>query len=324
MASLNIEEIISKVKGKKKVDVHGHIRKVPTGGLTAVEPYTKYIEKEKKEDEVSKPEDIDSELLTVEQVEKDYADEDIPIEENLTPLEKANLPEDTRHVSELIKAWQIKKDEEAIKKLISKYEKIILFHANKYKTSPLPNSLTILEAKRLLVKAVDTYNPTKKAAFNTHLTNYLKKLFRFVGDNQNIAKIPEQRIRKINAYKIALAKLEDRLGHEPTDAEMADQLSWALKEVVRLRNELGRAEIIQFGGDYSYSDLGIVSEKTPIAIKLVYFDSTSDEKFVMEHIYPVFGKKQMSIKEIAKKLKLKESKVKYIISDIKRKIIENL
>jgi DNA-directed RNA polymerase specialized sigma subunit len=134
-------------------------------------------------------------------------------------------------------------------------------------------------------------------------------------------------MRKINAYKIALAKLEDRFGREPTDAEMADELSWALKELIRLRTELGRADLTLgggFGKDYAYGDLGIISEKTPTAIKLVYFDSTADEKYIMEHIYPLFGKEQMPIRLIAKKLKLKESKVKYMISDIKRKIIENL
>ena len=118
--------------------------------------------------------------------------------------------------------------------------------------------------------------------------------------------------------------MEDRFGREPTDAEVADELSWSLKEVNRLRNELSRADIINFGDDYSYGDLGIMSNKTNEVIRMVYMDSTPDEKFIIEHTYNISGKKQLSLKDIAKKLRVSESKVKIMVSNIKNKILENL
>jgi len=322
--AIDFGKLIQQVKGKEKVDVKTHYRK-SNGTLTRVDHYTKYIEKHK-EDVEPEIEDLDPDLLTVDEPEEDYADTDVFIDEGLTPSEEAILPpkEVLKDISVSIKAWKTKRDEEALKLIIEKYNNILYFHANKYKTSPIPYNLILLECKRLLIKALDTFDPGKKAAFNTHLTNYLKKLYRFVGENQNIAKIPEQRIRKINDYNTTLAKLEDRFGRVPTEAEMADELSWSIREVGRLRNELGRAEILQYGEDYSFSDLGVVSNKTPEAIKLVYFDASPEGKFVIEHTYGISGKKQFTTKEIAKKLKISEAKAKYIISDIRSKIIENM
>lgn len=319
---INIESLIEKVKGKKKVEVHSHTRHNPDGSLSRVDQYARFIDDSKEEDKI---EDLDEDTMTVSaEDEGDYADEDIPISE-LTPLEKANLPKiDSSELPNLIESWQKYKDPKSLEKLLQYYNGIIHFHAKKYTTAPIPNDLTVLEAKRLLIKAADTFDTSKKTSFNTHLTNYLKKLYRFIGDNQNIAKIPEQRIRKINNYKTAFAKLEDKYNRQPTEAELADELSWSIKEVHRIKSELGRAEILQFGEDYSYSDLGLYSEKVPRALKIVYFDAGTDQRFILEHTTNIVNEKPMSIPEIAKHLKISESKVKGMISEINKKIIELL
>lgn len=317
------QDIIDSVKGKKKVEVKPYVRKTPTGGLTRVEHYTKLIDADEKP--MRPLSELDDEMKTVEdaELEKDYADEDLVSEGVITKGEKEVLPKVEPHeLPILIKNWQTRRDEDSLMRIIGTYERLLHFHAGKYKTTPIPYNLVLLEAKRLLIKAVDTFKTNRGAAFNTHLTNYLKKLFRFVGINQNLAKIPEQRIRKINIYKTTLAKLEDRLGREPTDAEVSDEVSWSLKEVQRLRNELSRAEILNFGEDYSYGDLGIDSDKVSKALKLVYYDSSKDEQFIIEHTTKVFNKKQMTFAEIAKKLKLPEAKVKSMMSNINKKIIE--
>jgi len=175
------------------------------------------------------------------------------------------------------------------------------------------------------MKAIDTFDVSKKAAFNTHLTNYLKKLFRFVSDNQNIAKIPEQRIRKINLFQIETAKLEDRLGREPTEAELADSLAWSIKEVHRMKKELSRAEILEFGEDSSYADLGINSNAVQRALSIVYTDASPEEKYILEYTTNIVNnKKHKSVTDIAKKLKLSESRVRIMINDINSRILQLL
>jgi len=314
------QDIIDKVKHKKKVEVREHLRKTPKG-LTRVEHYTKYInEEEKKEVPID---EVDDELKTVDEDVLDEISEEPDEEVKFTKGEIEVLPKvEPNELPTLIKNWQEHRDEESLLRILKTYDKLLQYHANKYKTTPIPYNLILLEAKRWLIKAVETYNPNKKAGFNTHLTNYLRKLFRFVGVNQNLAKIPEQRIRKINIYLTTKAKLEDRLGREPSDAELSDELSWSIKEIQRLRNELNRAEILNFGEDYSYGDLGIESDKISKALKIVYYSGSKEEQFIIEHTTNIFGKKQLSIAEIAKKLKIPESKVKSIMSNINKKIIE--
>lgn len=331
----NLKDLVNAAIGKKPVKVKQHLRREPGGRTTVVDAYTKLIEKENEPEVTTDSDTTDEDLVanldnppdSVEETssELDYADEDLPIDTTLSKNEQLALPKiKEAEIFPLLAKWQKNKDEDSMYQLLNYYGGIIYFNANKYKTGSIPYNLTVLEAKRLFIKAADTFDLKRGIKFNTHLTNYLKKLYRFVNDNTNIAKIPEQRIRKINAYKMALATLEDRLDREPTDAELSDELSWPIKELVRLRGELKRAEILEFGEDYSYGDLGINSPDVHNAIKSVYYDASKEEKFIIEHVTAIFGKPQLSITELSKKLKLPESKIKYLISNIKKKLIENV
>lgn len=335
--AFSFTDLIDKIKGgKKPVPVKRHIRKETSGNISVVDAYTRFIDKNDGEideqtrlDNLEEPE-IDENESEIEVKEPDYADEDIYVDTELSKNELLTLPKiKEEEIIPLIKKWQTSRDENAMYQLISHYSGLIHFNANKSKTGSIPNHLAVLEAKRLLVKAADTFDANRGIKFNTHLTNYLKKLYRFINDNTNIAKIPEQRVRKINDYKMALAQLEDRFDREPTDIELSNELSWPIKEISRLRAELNRSEILDFGkgdkGDsYDYGDLGIDSPNVGTALRLIYMDATPEEKFIIEHITGLFNKKHLTTQELAKKLKIPESKIKYLISNIKTKIIENV
>lgn len=342
------EDLIQKVKGKKPVKVREHVRRNPDGaGISVVDEYVKLIQDKPEEEDRKNVEDetwdedqehdLMEELNEPEEaveppidLEEDYAEQDIPIDNTVSKNEKLALPKiKEEEVLPLIVDWQKQKTEDSMRQLLTFYNGLLLYFANKYKTGSIPYNLTVLEAKRLFILAANSYNPKKGAKFNTHLTNYLKKLYRFVNDNTNIAKIPEQRIRKIEAYNMALAQLEDKLDRVPTDIEVADYLSWPQKEVARLRLETGRKEILEFGtsdsgASYSFGDLGINDTQIDSSIRLVFLDSSPEERYVMESVIKVFNKPQLSIKDISRNLKLPESKIKGMISNIKKRIIENV
>ena len=330
---VNFQDLIDKVKGKKSVKVKEHHRKQNNKDVV-VDAYTKLVDKEEELiepeqttdplDNLDSPEDSGLDMISL----GDEDEEDLEIDPDekieLTKVEKSLLPKlKDEEVNALISKIKKSNKEDDWRQLYDKYNGLLFFWANKYKTNNIPYNLILLQAKNLMLKAVVTFNPTKGAKFNTHLTNYLKKLYRFVNENANIAKIPEQRVRKIKAYNWAFSKLEAKLGRTPIDVELSDELSWPIKEIVRLKDELSRNEVINYGSDYSYGDLGINSSKIDSVIKLVYLDATPDEKVVLEHITNIKNKKQLSIKDLSKKLKLPENKVKYLISNIKKKIVEN-
>ena len=332
---IDLKNLIGQSKGKKTVKVHEHVRHNPSGKTSLVDEYLKYVDlNDEPEDLSSKVDknmvedsvDIDVENRPLPDPEdEDYEDVD-PNPRPITVLEQAQLPKvDPKEINDLIRNWKTKRDEDSMRRLIDHHMKIIYFNANKYKTNSIPYNLVVLKGKALLVKAADTYDPNKGAKFNTHLTNYLRKLTRFVNDSANIAKIPEQRSRKITAFKHAKATLEVKLNREPTEIELSDHLSWPIKEIHRMVKELeAGAEILNFGEGTSWSDLGISSSKIHSIVNLVYHDSNPEEQFILEHTTDIAGKKQLSTQEIAKKLKLPESKVKYMLSNIKKRIVENL
>lgn len=333
--ALDLKSLISQAKGKRSVHVKAHERTEPTGKKSLVDEYIKYIDLNAPDEEMSKnvdkmdPEDtidMDVEHMELPDPDDEDLDEETPEKDmSFTVLEQAQLPKiDVSEINGLIINWQKRRDEDSMRQLVDHFSNLIYFFANKYKTGSIPYKLIVLRGKALLVKAADTYNPTKGAKFNTHLTNYLKKLYRFTNDNANIAKIPEQRVRKISNYRMAYATLEERLGRPPTEIELADELSWPVKEVHRLVEEDKRKEILNFGEEYSYGDLGVKSSKMFNIINLVYHDASPEEQYIIEHTTNLVNKKQMSTEELAKKLKLPESKVKYMLSIIKKRIMESL
>ena len=330
---VNFQDLIDKVKGKKSVKVKEHHRKQNNKDVV-VDAYTKLVDKEEELiepeqttdplDNLDSPEDSGLDMISLGDEDEEDLEIDTDEKIELTKVEKSLLPKlKDEEVNALISKIKKSNKEDDWRQLYDKYNGLLFFWANKYKTNNIPYNLILLQAKNLMLKAVVTFNPTKGAKFNTHLTNYLKKLYRFVNENANIAKIPEQRVRKIKAYNWAFSKLEAKLGRPPIDVELSDELSWPIKEIVRLKDELSRNEVINYGSDYSYGDLGINSSKIDSVIKLVYLDATPDEKVVLEHITNIKNKKQLSIKDLSKKLKLPENKVKYLISNIKKKIVEN-
>jgi len=94
---------------------------------------------------------------------------------------------------------------------------------NKYAASPLPRTSLETEARILALKAFDSYDPNK-AQLNTHVTNHLKHLQRYVLTYQNIGKIPEHRGIAISKFQNIKENLTEDLDREPTIVELADAL----------------------------------------------------------------------------------------------------
>ena len=91
---------------------------------------------------------------------------------------------------------------QVLPKLITSMDPVIQYNVNKFTGVPLPRVALESEARRLAINAFNTYNPNKGAGFNTHVTNHLKHLQRYVLQYQNVGKIPEPEVREIGA-KIA-------------------------------------------------------------------------------------------------------------------------
>lgn len=192
---------------------------------------------------------------------------------------------------------------------------VIYGQVNKFKGSGLPDIALELEAKDLAYKAIDTYDPTK-AQLNTHVTNSLKKLSRFVMNYQNIGHIPEPRILMIGKYNTIFDNLEAELGREPTVIELSDNLQVSIAEVERLQSELRKDLSMTLqdddddGGFYFYAETPGEDPAARQAIEFVYYDADPIDKKIMEYRFGLSGVRRLSSKDIALNLKMSPSALK--------------
>lgn len=181
----------------------------------------------------------------------------------------------------------------------------------------LPKAAIRAEFQIQAMKALDKYDPTRGAQLGTFLDWQLRRGRRFVTTYQNIGHIPENRIYKITDFQNAQSALRDRLGREPSNLEISDQLHWPVNQVSALSVELGRKEVptSMLKGDMAGSG---VSRETEV-LSLLQYELAPEEKSVYEYVVGINGKQQLTPGQIATKLNMSPSKVSRIKLSIGQK-----
>jgi len=221
--------------------------------------------------------------------------------------------------------WNQNQDSDARDKLLTSLTPLLTKEVNKYKASPLPNAAIATEARMLALNAFNSYDPSK-AQLNTHVTNHLKHLQRYVLTYQNVGKIPEHRGIAISKYQTIKENLAEDLNREPTEVELADALQWSTAEVERMQSEL-RSDLSissksddsdDLGGffDYSFKTADPLKE----AVQFVYFDSSAQHKKILEYTFGIGGSEILAPREIAAKLFKTESYIKMQLKILAREI----
>jgi len=209
-------------------------------------------------------------------------------------------------------------DKQALQLLLKSLEPVIQGQVNKFAGVGLPRVSIEMEAKRLTIQALDSYNPAL-AKVSTHVTNYLKKLQRFVMSYQNVGHIPEPRAIAIGKYQTIYENIESDKGREPTVEELADQMQWSPVEVNRLQTELRKDLSIKHdtdddtaGGFYYYSNPFNQDQESENLWHFIYYDADPIDKKIMEYTLPIFGVQGEALnrKQVAAKLNLTVNEVK--------------
>ncbi len=203
--------------------------------------------------------------------------------------------------------WKQTKDQEKYEKLIKQLKPLMHKEINKYRAAPVPRPVLEAHGYKIMHDAITHYDPKKGVKLSTYVTNRLKKLHRHVIELQNIAYIPEARALKIGTYQRALEELQQKLGREPTTAELADELSWPIQEVERMRIEL-RSDL---GEDVTDDILAITKpDISKTIVNMYYHDLDKTDQQILEYSLGLFGKPRLSTKKIAQQLGLPEKQVR--------------
>jgi DNA-directed RNA polymerase specialized sigma subunit len=209
------------------------------------------------------------------------------------------------------------KQQKDLQPLLRSFRPMILAKVNQYAHKVrIPPSAIDLNFQLEFVNALHAYDPDK-GSLGTYVFQYLSKGKRWITENQNIGRIPENRIYKIRRYQNIVNELTEDLGREPSQREVADTLGWSLKEVDRMDSEL-RNDLISQG--FEEDPFALVPSKTEEVLKLFKYELTGDQRKVYEYLTGYGKPRVTSTSEIAQKLGLKDYQVSRIKSQIEAKL----
>ena len=178
----------------------------------------------------------------------------------------ANLRRRQQRELEMWRTWKeggMKQQD--LRPLIRSFKPMIKSKANIYaKKVRIPPSAIELTFQIEFVNALKSYDPSK-GSLGTYVYKYLDKGKRWIAENQNIGRIPENRVYKIRKYQDAVEELKEELGRPPEPKELSQRLGWSLPEIDRMDSEL-RNDLVTQG--FEEDPFSLTPSKSEEVLKL--------------------------------------------------------
>ena len=181
----------------------------------------------------------------------------------------------------------------------------------------VPRFMLENEAKRLALKAFESYDPNRGVQISTHLINNLQKLKRTIYAQQSIVGVPEHHRITYNTYQRTRTQLEDELGHPPTLDHVADRMALSPQRLKTIVRNVEKRELMESGE-------GPVFQKSTDddVIHLAYNDLTARQKKIFEHRTGYGGALILPGAQIMKKLDLTQGQLSYEVNKIKDTLVK--
>lgn len=209
-----------------------------------------------------------------------------------------------------------------LEQLMHSFKPLIAMKANvfKGKVKLIPDAAIDAEFQIRFVEGLRTYNPDK-GALSTYIFHYLEKAKRFIGENQNIGRIPENRLYKIKQYQKAQAELAEDHGKIPTLDELAKHLKWPVAEINRIDTEL-RSDLTSQGFENDPS--AITPSKAEEVLQLFKYELSGKELEVYEYLTGQGRKHLTSTGDIAKQTGIPDYQVSRYKESIQKKLRKHM
>lgn len=217
-------------------------------------------------------------------------------------------------------AWKKTPTDTHASALLQQVSPLIHKEVNKW-AGTLARPLLETEGKRLAMQAFHSYDPNKGAALGTHVVNQLQRMSRLSYANQNVARLPENKMLLFHGYHVAHGELSDALGRAPHTDEIADRLGWPVHKVEEYRKSIGRKELLESGGLFETGDAGLYdADKQEHVVDFIHHGLPAHQKTIFEHLTGYSGAEQLSNTQIQKKLNMTQGQYSYA----KAKLIEHV
>lgn len=216
---------------------------------------------------------------------------------------------------ELWQAWKADPSPENTHVIMQRFEPLLQKKQRDYRAPHVQPAAIRANMKLQVIEALKSFDPSRGAALPTHVENHLKKTMRFNVKQQNNAYIPEGKAGLIGPIGRATQDLQEDLGYEPNDSEIADQVNLGLPPA----RHLTAAKIKTIRSAQMKDIVGSSFESDPVPravsldrqnMPLLRLALTEDQREVFDHLYGLNGKPLItSTADLAKRLGKSSSQV---------------
>lgn len=213
----------------------------------------------------------------------------------------------------LWQAWKRSPTDANLSALLKQVDPLIHKEVNKW-SGTLARPLLETEGKKLAVESFHSYDPARGAGIGTHVSNGLLKMSRLSYANQNVARLPENKMLAFHSYNLAHSELQDDLGRAPTTDELADHLGWSIPHLTDFRKQISHQELLESGGTSTgEGNAGQLfdADETDHTVDFIHHDLPPTQKAIFEHLTGYGGAKVLPNHEIQKKLNLTQGQYSY-------------
>jgi len=215
----------------------------------------------------------------------------------------------------MVQAWQADPTPENMEPLMKRFEPVFKSKIKQWKAPNVNESAMRANMKLHAIGALRDFDPTKGAAPRTYLEHRLQKSKRFNVQQQNYARIGEQKSYQIGPIQRAQDELREDFGREPTHDEISEFLNPMMSPRKQLTpqkvKEIQEAQIRDVVGSRFESDpvpRAIGRERQ--VVSLLRPALKEDQQVVYDHLYGLNGKEKItSTSALAKKLGKSPSQV---------------
>ena len=127
-------------------------------------------------------------------------------------------------------------DESAREHMIKANLRLVVKIARDYSNYGVPMADLISEGNIGLMKAVEKFDPAKGGKLSTYASWWIKQsIKRALANQSKTIRLPVHLVDKIYHMRKAQLRLQELLGREPNDQELADEMGFKLSQIRRMR-----------------------------------------------------------------------------------------